>query len=174
VYRCVAGLLGLLIDLVMVVPLRVSFHQSPELFGVAPWMGGVLFLKLGCRVLVDTPSLAPLAPRFRLGVVEMSQRGWQNLHLLELLDKVGLPMITHLVLLLAIPYLFAWGVMPHFGASEKECVVFWRWSYPVVFSVVLSFWLIQRTGQAMSQVHNALRDSLYLVGRRLHNLPCSS
>ena len=172
--RFVAGLLGVLLDLVLVVPLRVSSHQSPELFGVGQWMGGVLSLKLGCRILTDTPSLAPLAPRLRHALIEMSQRGWQNLYLLELIEKVALPIITHLVLLLAVPYLLAWGVTPHFGAGEKACIAFWRWSYPVVFYTVLSLWLIQRAGHAMSQVHNALRDSLYLVGRRLHNLPSPS
>ena len=88
--RVVATLLGILLDLVFVVPFRVSVHQSPELLGVGQWMGGLLSLKLGCRILMDTPSLARLAPRLRLGLQEVSQRGLQQLKLRDLLDKVCL------------------------------------------------------------------------------------
>ena len=56
----VAGLLGVLLDLVLFVPFRVSWYQSPELMGVGQWMGGVLGLKLGCSMLMDSPALAPL------------------------------------------------------------------------------------------------------------------
>jgi len=167
----VAALLGLVLDLVLIVPFRLSFYQSPELLGVGQWMGGLVSLKVGCNIFMNTPSLAPLAPHLHTGLVEAYERGWRHLDLLALLDKVALPMMTHLVLLLAVPYLLSWGVLPHFGHTEMECSAIWRWSYPGVTTAALTLQFLQRTWRALSQVHDALRDSLYLVGRRLHNLP---
>ena len=68
---CVAGLavggvlaplVGALFDLAALVPLRVKTHQSPELLGVGQWMWGLLVLKLGYRLLVDSAILAAWAP----------------------------------------------------------------------------------------------------------------
>jgi len=164
-------LTGMLLDLLFVVPLRCTLYQTPELLGPGQWMGGALAVKVLCRLLVNTPSLAPLCPRVRQGLVNLTHRGWQNVHLVEFFDTVALPVITHLVLFLSSPYLLAWTVLPLWGARAQQCVAFWRWMYPCVTMLMFATKFVRRTGRALAQVHGTLRDSLYLVGRQLHNLP---
>ena len=43
--------------------------------------------------------------------------------------------------------------------------------YPASATLALMAVLSKRAMRALLQMHTALRDSLYLVGRRLHNMP---
>ena len=70
---------------------------------------------------------------------------------------------------LAVPYLVVWGTLPQLGHSAQACSRVWRSMYPASATLALMAVLLKRAMRALLQMHTALRDSLYLVGRRLHN-----
>ena len=72
---------------------------------------------------------------------------------------------------LAVPYLVVWGTLPQLGHSAQACSRVWRSMYPASATLALMAVLSKRAMRALLQMHTALRDSLYLVGRRLHNMP---
>mmetsp|Transcript_36699 Transcript_36699/g.57343 ORF Transcript_36699/g.57343 Transcript_36699/m.57343 type:complete len:369 (+) Transcript_36699:51-1157(+) len=160
-------LVGVLVDLVIGVPIRVLPNQTPILGTAHHWLIGLLVMKLGVKLIVSSPTLAP---RWRAILVDATNQGWRNMRLWWLMRKLAIPIVLMVSTLLGLPYIFSWGLLPWLGVDEVSCWLWWRWSYPATFVSFLVFALWRRVGQLLGQLHDSLRDSLYLVGRRLHNL----
>lgn len=67
-------LFGLLLELVLVVPLRVPLDQTPVLFVWQDWALGVLYTKIACAVAMmgpETPVRAAIEKAYRDGIVQM-------------------------------------------------------------------------------------------------------
>lgn len=67
-------LFGLLLELVLVVPLRVPLHQTPVFFVWQDWALGVLYTKIACAITMMMPDCAmrrAIEKAYRDGIREM-------------------------------------------------------------------------------------------------------
>lgn len=158
---------GVLLDLVLAVPLRVGLYQTPVLGTLWHWVLGVLVLKLSYRAILHSPGWAPA---HRQLLLQAAQQRWRSIRLRWLMVELGLPLLATNTLLLSLPYSFAFGVLPLLGVPPVVCSVVWRWAFPAGAGAAALWMLWLGLGQVFKQLHDSLRDSLYLVGRRLHNL----
>ena len=62
------------------------------------------------------------------------------------------------------------GALPAAGLDGEECIAAWRALYPVAIGNVIMVTGGWRAVRGLGRMHDAIRDSMYLVGRRLHNL----
>ncbi|EKX54212.1 hypothetical protein GUITHDRAFT_160839 [Guillardia theta CCMP2712] len=161
-------LLGLLLDLVFTLMLRVGWDQAPAFHGLLHWMVGLLVLKVTVRVLLAIPSLAP---HWSEKLQHLKQMGLRNVRLSWVMRSLAVPLLSAFSMLLAVPYALAWGLMPVLGFGARCCSWYWRVMYPGGAMVYVTIMGMRRTRSVLGQLHDSLRDSMYLVGRRLHNQP---
>ena len=73
-------------------------------------------------------------------------------------------------LVVCLPYCLGHAVLPALGFDPEAGLALWRgWLPLVVVNVVVvsGGW---RAVKGFGRLHDSIRDSVYLIGRRLHNL----
>jgi len=103
-------LFGLLLELVVVVPLRVSLDQSAVLFVWQDWALGVLYTKIACAVTMLGPDWF-----LRRAIERAYHEGIRTMDLRFILQDLAAPVIFCFGLALSVPYATAHGV------STKIC-----------------------------------------------------
>ena len=98
-------LFGLLLELVVVVPLRVSLEQSAVLFMWQDWALGVLYTKIACAIAMMGPEWF-----FRRTIERAYRDGIRNMDLRFILNDLAAPLVLFFGLALSIPYATAHGV----------------------------------------------------------------
>ncbi|XP_062500948.1 E3 ubiquitin-protein ligase MARCHF6-like isoform X2 [Corticium candelabrum] len=157
-------LLGLVFELVFIIPLRVPFDQSPVYFLWQDWAMGVLHTKIFCAGVLLGPN-----GRLKRAIEQMCHDGVQNIRLDLVIRHVAVPIISCLLLLLCVPYIIAVGLIPMIGVSDYVQNVIYRRIYP--YMVVLFVFLVVVTFQfrQVGQLFRYIRNDKYLVGRQLVN-----
>ncbi|KAH9332140.1 hypothetical protein KI387_043721 [Taxus chinensis] len=161
--------IGLLFELLVVVPLRVPVDESPVFLLYQDWALGLIFLKLWTK-LVLLGQMAPLADEsWRVKFEQVKADGFSRLRGLWVLREIVAPILIKLLTALSLPYVFARGVFPLFGYSliVNSAVYRFAWSGCLVLGL-LCYWM-RRFQQWFMDLHNSIRDDRYLIGRRLHN-----
>ncbi|KAJ1480462.1 hypothetical protein T484DRAFT_1810682 [Baffinella frigidus] len=98
-------------------------------------------------------------------VLGVQAKGWRRLELRALLMDLALPLVSNLVLLIAIPYLGAFLALPLLGVRKVSCITAWRWFYPGALGGCVASALAAWAVSGITLLHDQLRDALYLVGR---------
>ncbi|XP_019629524.1 PREDICTED: E3 ubiquitin-protein ligase MARCH6-like [Branchiostoma belcheri] len=157
-------LLGLLFELVVVVPLRVPLDQSPLFFPWQDWALGVLHAKIIC-------AMTMMGPQWWLKRVmeQVYQDGIRNMNLHLVVFDLALPVITCLLFCLCIPYLVAVGVVPHLGLGGDVEVQVLRRIYPSLLVLVLVSGLFTFQARQFKRLYEHIKNDKYLVGQRLVN-----
>ena len=167
--------LGVLIDATLGFLGRVGPGQTPALGPLGPlhWVVGLAALKSALRVLA--PRLPALGPDPLLTVAVVAR--WLFRRRAEAADPAAAEVLRIAGGLLrvagagvCVPYAVLIGLLPAAGVDGEECVTAWRALYPVAVGNVIMVTGGWRAVRSLSRLHDAIRDSIYLVGRRLHNL----
>ncbi|XP_065571843.1 E3 ubiquitin-protein ligase MARCHF6-like [Artemia franciscana] len=157
-------LLGLTLDLVLIVPLRIPLHQTPIYFLTQDWCLGVLYTKIICAVTMMSPDWW-----LRHALEQMYQNGLRNLDINFVVFKLAGPAIFWLGLTLACPYVIGHSILPYFILNEDVLGLIHRRMYPFCFSVIaianIMYWQITQ----FKRLYEHIRNDRYLVGRRLVN-----
>ncbi|GFS29762.1 RING/U-box superfamily protein [Actinidia rufa] len=137
-------LIGLLFDLLVIVPLRVPVDESPVFLLYQDWALGLVFLKIWTR-LVMMDHMGPLvAESWRIKFERVREDGGEATGLLDAArDLFGYPLVVNSAV-----YRFAW-----LGCFGFSLLCFCAKRFHVWFT----------------NLHNSIRDDRYLIGRRLHN-----
>ncbi|CAH2039826.1 unnamed protein product, partial [Iphiclides podalirius] len=98
---------GLLLEQVLVIPLRVPLEQSPVLFVWQDWALGVLYTKIVCALTLMGPDWS-----MRRAIEKAYRDGIREMDLKFILREVAAPLVRWLGLALAVPYAFAHSVAP--------------------------------------------------------------
>lgn len=162
-------LIGLLFELLVIVPIRVPVDESPVFLLYQDWALGLIFLKIWTR-LVMLDQMAPLVDEtWRLKFERVREDGFSRLRGLWVLREIVIPIIMKLLTALCVPYVFARGVFPVLGYPliVNSAVYRYAWLGCLVFSVL--FFCVKRFHIWFTNLHNSIRDDRYLIGRRLHN-----
>ena len=180
-------LIGILFDVVIIVPLRVPVNQSPIFYLWQDWAFGVLHTKVICGIAM----LGPADFRLRHLLEQMYQAGLVHMDLNLILWRLAAPVIAILGLALALPYVAVCSILPLLLASsggvadvdgddaasaqaesvlllETESLILRR-VYPfLLFASVLLFlvtWHVNKYWRLLEHIKN----DKYLVGKRLVN-----
>ncbi|KAG0495508.1 hypothetical protein HPP92_000199 [Vanilla planifolia] len=162
-------LIGLLFELLVLVPMRVPMDESPVFLLYQDWALGLVFLKIWTR-LVMLDQMAPLVDEtWRVKFERVRDDGFSGLRGLWVLREIVIPIITKLLTALCVPYVFAKGIFPIFGYPliVNSAVYRFAWLGCLLFSMLC--FCLKRFHVWFMNLHNAIRDDRYLIGRRLHN-----
>lgn len=121
-------LFGLLLELVVVVPLRVPINQTPVLFLIQDWTLGVLYTKITCGVLMMGPDTA-----LKLAIERAYQNGVRNINLKFIVTELAIPVIGFFGLMLSVPYVLAYSIAPKLVSNEVTLRLIARRIYPAMF-----------------------------------------
>ncbi|XP_073968834.1 E3 ubiquitin-protein ligase MARCHF6 [Rhodnius prolixus] len=155
---------GLLLELVVVMPLRVPLDQTPVLWLWQDWALGVLYTKIVCAVTMMGPEWA-----LRHAIERVYRDGLRNMHLKFVVMELALPVISALAIALAVPYAIAHSVVPLFVSNNFVQVVVARRIYPSVLLLVVVCGLITLQIRQFAKLYEHIKNDKYLVGRRLVN-----
>ncbi|XP_067642851.1 E3 ubiquitin-protein ligase MARCHF6 [Eurosta solidaginis] len=157
-------LFGLLLELVVVIPLRVPFYQTPIHFLWQDWALGVLYTKIAI-------ALTLMGPDWHLKrALERAYRdGLRDIDLKFLIRELATPVITCFGLALAIPYVFAHSILPIFFKNSVTRLEISRVVYPVFFIIVVVIAYVYFEIKQFKKLYVAIKVDKYLVGQRLVN-----
>uniref|UniRef100_A0A1B6ML90 E3 ubiquitin-protein ligase MARCHF6 n=2 Tax=Graphocephala atropunctata TaxID=36148 RepID=A0A1B6ML90_9HEMI len=157
-------LFGLLLELVVVVPLRVPLDQTPVLWIWQDWALGVLYTKIACAVTMMGPEWA-----LRRAIERAYRDGIRAMDLGLVLRELAAPVIACLSLALAVPYAVAHSLVPLFVVSPQLRNVIARRVYPLVLLISVVVGIITFQIRQFAKLYEHIKNDKYLVGRRLVN-----
>ncbi|XP_049958732.1 E3 ubiquitin-protein ligase MARCHF6 isoform X1 [Schistocerca serialis cubense] len=157
-------LFGLLLELVVVVPLRVPLDQTPVLFVWQDWALGVLYTKIACAIIMMGPEW-----HVRRAIERTYRDGIRDMNLGFVMRELAAPIISCLGLALAVPYVVAHGLVPLFVANPQLRNLIARRLYPFLLLVSLTAGIIVFQIRQFRKLYEHIKNDKYLVGRRLVN-----
>ncbi|XP_042497936.1 probable E3 ubiquitin ligase SUD1 [Macadamia integrifolia] len=162
-------LIGLLFELLVIVPMRVPVDESPVFLLYQDWALGLIFLKIWTR-LAMLDHMTPLVDEsWRMKFERVREDGFSQLRGLWVLREIVIPIMMKLLTALCVPYVFARGVFPALGYPLIVNSAVYRFAWIGCLSFSLLFFCAKRFHVWFTNLHNSIRDDRYLIGRRLHN-----
>ncbi|XP_014238068.1 E3 ubiquitin-protein ligase MARCH6 [Trichogramma pretiosum] len=157
-------LFGLLLELVVVVPLRVPLEQSPILFVWQDWALGVLYTKIATAVTMMGPDW-----HLKFTIERAYNDGIRDMDLRFIIQNLAAPVICVFGLALAIPYVIANGLVPLFITNAPMQIVIARRIYPFVLVMGIFIAVISVQITSFKKLYEHIKNDKYLVGQRLVN-----
>ena len=166
-------LVGVLFELLVLVPLRVPLNENPVFFLAQDWALGLLFLKVWTRLVMlglDAPQLLGGA-QWRARLEAVRRDGVANLRPVFVLSSVIAPLVLSLLTALAAPYVggkLVGGIVGAYsGAPDARTCE--RYAWAASGACVLTYAGFKRALAFLEGLHDSIRDEVYLTGQRLHN-----
>ncbi|XP_059652910.1 probable E3 ubiquitin ligase SUD1 isoform X2 [Cornus florida] len=162
-------LIGLLFELLVIVPMRVPVDESPVFLLYQDWALGLIFLKIWTR-LVMLDHMMPLVDEgWRIKFERVREDGFSRLQGFWVLREIVFPIIMKLLTALCVPYVLARGVFPVFGYPLVVNSAVYRFAWLGCLGFSFLCFCAKRFHVWFTNLHNSIRDDRYLIGRRLHN-----
>ncbi|KAA3488667.1 E3 ubiquitin-protein ligase MARCH6 [Gossypium australe] len=162
-------LIGLLFELLVIVPMRVPVDESPVFLLYQDWALGLIFLKIWTRLVMLDHMMPLVDESWRVKFERVREDGFSRLQGLWVLREIVFPIIMKLLTALCVPYVLARGVFPVLGYPlvVNSAVYRFAWLGCLCFSCLC--FCAKRFHVWFTNLHNSIRDDRYLIGRRLHN-----
>ncbi|XP_011314969.1 E3 ubiquitin-protein ligase MARCH6 isoform X2 [Fopius arisanus] len=157
-------LFGLLLELVVVVPLRVPLEQNPILFIWQDWALGVLYTKIATAITMMGPEW-----KLRIAIERAYNDGVREMDLKFVITELAAPVICVFGLALAIPYAIAYGIIPLFVTNLQTQILIARRLYPFLLLIISVCVLITFHIRQFRKLYEHIKNDKYLVGQRLVN-----
>ncbi|XP_065871265.1 probable E3 ubiquitin ligase SUD1 isoform X2 [Euphorbia lathyris] len=162
-------MIGLLFELLVIVPMRVPVDESPVFLLYQDWALGLIFLKIWTRLVMLDHMMPLVDETWRVKFERVREDGFSRLQGLWVMREIVFPIIMKLLTALCVPYVLARGVFPVLGYPlvVNSAVYRFAWLGCLCFSVLC--FCAKRFHVWFTNLHNSIRDDRYLIGRRLHN-----
>lgn len=157
-------LFGLLLELVMVVPFRVPLYHTPVLWAWQDWALGVLYMKIACAITLMGPDWS-----LRRAIERTYRDGFMRLDLKSMMEDLAVPVIAVLSMFLAVPYAFAYSVVPLVVKCVETRLLIARRIYPTLMLVLIVGKGMMMQVRQFKRLYEHIKNDKYLVGRRLVN-----
>ncbi|XP_016990903.1 E3 ubiquitin-protein ligase MARCHF6 [Drosophila rhopaloa] len=164
IFVLVPLLFGLLLELVVVIPLRVALSKTPIHFLWQDWALGVLYSKIAIALTLMGPDW-----HLKRALERAYMDGLRDFDLKFVMRDLAVPVVTTFGLALAAPYVLAHMVFPIFLADAYARHVVARLVYPVSFFVVGSICFVLFQIKQLKKLYLSIKVDKYLVGQRLVN-----
>merc|ERR1719193_1301201 len=157
-------LFGLLLEVVVLTPVRVPLHQSPLYFIWQDWALGAMYTKI-------TVALTFMGPDWWLkeAIEQLYQDGIRNLNLGRVIKNLVIPSVKTLGLSLSIPYLLSHGLAPAIISSPTVLIALQRRIYPLLLLITALAVFFTVQARQFKKLVEHIKNDRYLVGRRLVN-----
>lgn len=162
-------LIGLLFELLVIVPMRVPVDESPVFLLYQDWALGLIFLKIWTRLVMLDHMMPLMDESWRIKFERVRDDGFSRLQGLWVLREIVLPIIMKLLTALCVPYVLARGVFPALGYPLVVNSAVYRFAWLGCLSFSFVCFCAKRFHVWFTNLHNSIRDDRYLIGRRLHN-----
>ncbi|KAK1430314.1 hypothetical protein QVD17_12963 [Tagetes erecta] len=162
-------MIGLLFELLVIVPMRVPVDESPVFLLYQDWALGLIFLKIWTRLVMMDHVLPLAADTWRVKFERVRDDGFSRLQGFWVLREIVVPIVMKLLTALCIPYVLARGVFPVFGYPLVVNSAVYRFAWLGCLGFSLLCFCAKRFHVWFTNLHNSIRDDRYLIGRRLHN-----
>ncbi|KAI3702417.1 hypothetical protein L6452_28155 [Arctium lappa] len=162
-------LIGLLFELLVIVPMRVPVDESPVFLLYQDWALGLIFLKIWTRLVMMDHVLPLVDDSWRGKFERVRDDGFSRLQGFWVLREIVIPIVMKLLTALCIPYVLARGVFPVFGYPLVVNSAVYRFAWLGCLGFSLLCFCAKRFHVWFTNLHNSIRDDRYLIGRRLHN-----
>ncbi|XP_012271649.1 E3 ubiquitin-protein ligase MARCH6 [Orussus abietinus] len=157
-------LFGLLLELVVIIPLRIPLEQTPILFIWQDWALGVLYTKIATAVTMMGPE-----SKLRLAIEKAYNDGIREMDLKFVVTELAAPVICCFGLALAVPYAMAYGILPLLVSNLQTQILIARRLYPFLLLVNVVFVVVSFQIRQFHKLYEHIKDDKYLVGKRLVN-----
>ncbi|XP_066159139.1 E3 ubiquitin-protein ligase MARCHF6 isoform X1 [Euwallacea fornicatus] len=157
-------LFGLLLELVVIIPLRVPIHQTPILFIWQDWALGVLYTKIACAVTMMGPDWF-----LRAAIERVYRDGIRDMNLQFVFKELALPVIVCQGFALAVPYVIAYSIVPMFVSNLQLRNLIARRLYPFLLLLGSANVAIVLQIRQFKNLYEHIKNDKYLVGQRLVN-----
>ncbi|XP_054719547.1 E3 ubiquitin-protein ligase MARCHF6-like isoform X2 [Uloborus diversus] len=157
-------LMGLMLDLIITVPARVSLNQTPLISVWQDWAIGVLLTKTICAVALVGPNWW-----MKRTIEQVYLGGIRNINLKLIFIDLALPVIIFLGLSLSIPYIISWSIVPMFTSSFELQNAIYRRIYPAMLTLFIISMVISFQIRQFFRLYEHIKNDKYLVGKRLVN-----
>lgn len=162
-------LIGLLFELLVIVPMRVPVDESPVFLLYQDWALGLIFLKIWTRLVMLDHMMPLVDESWRVKFERVREDGFSGLQGLWVLREIVFPIVMKLLTALCVPYVLAKGVFPVLGYPLVVNSAVYRFAWLGCLSFSLLCFCVKRFHVWFTNLHNSIRDDRYLIGRRLHN-----
>ncbi|KAH8262050.1 hypothetical protein KR038_011588 [Drosophila bunnanda] len=164
IFVLVPLLFGLLLELVVVIPLRVPLRKTPIHFLWQDWALGVLYSKIAIAMTLMGPDW-----HLKRALERAYMDGLRDFDLKFVMRDLAVPVVTTFGLALAAPYVLAHMMFPIFITDAYARHVVARMVYPVSFLVVGSICFVLFQIKQLKKLYLSIKVDKYLVGQRLVN-----
>ncbi|KAL7002836.1 putative E3 ubiquitin ligase sud1 [Sarracenia purpurea var. burkii] len=162
-------LIGLLFELLVIVPMRVPVDESPVFLLYQDWSLGLIFLKIWTRLVMLDQRVPLVDESWRIKFERVREDGFSRLQGFWVLREIVFPIIMKLLTALCVPYVLSRGVFPVFGYPLVINSAVYRFAWLGCLALSLLCFCAKRFHVWFTNLHNSIRDDRYLIGRRLHN-----
>ncbi|XP_010531564.1 PREDICTED: probable E3 ubiquitin ligase SUD1 [Tarenaya hassleriana] len=162
-------LIGLLVELLVIVPMRVPVDESPVFLLYQDWALGLIFLKIWTQLVMLNHMFPLVDESWRAKFERVREDGFSRLQGLWVLREIVFPIVMKLLTALCVPYVLARGVFPMLGYPLVVNSAVYRFAWLGCLSFSLFCFCAKRCHAWFTNLHNSIRDDRYLIGRRLHN-----
>ncbi|KAK8624932.1 hypothetical protein V6N13_089818 [Hibiscus sabdariffa] len=162
-------LIGLLFELLVIVPMRVPVDESPVFLLYQDWALGLIFLKIWSRLVMLDHMMPLVGESWRVKFERVREDGFSRLQGLWVLREIVFPIIMKLLTALCVPYVLARGVFPVLGYPLVVNSAVYRFAWLGCLCLSCFCFCAKRFHVWFTNLHNSIRDDRYLIGRRLHN-----
>lgn len=133
---------------------------------------GVLALKLWHLLVMVAPrrdGQPPAEDSWQAHFEALQNDGLRNLNFTRTMRGILLPVMTQLATALAVPYVITRGVLPWLGLPAPALQYANLYGHQVYHGMYLLYLGLRRLRKVAVELHNAIRDDRYLVGKELNN-----
>ncbi|KFK43243.1 hypothetical protein AALP_AA1G098200 [Arabis alpina] len=166
----IPGLLGLLMELMIIIPYRVPPNDSPTYFLIQDWFVGVVVLHSWTFMTMLTPIKWFATDAWQEKLEKIRNLGINGLPTVWLLRDVIGSIISTLVTTLSIPYLLVKSLFPLLGFSQSINSTVERFTWPALLALIAGWFVAKLTRDLIVYLHQLVFNERYLVGERLDNL----
>ncbi|CAN6826626.1 unnamed protein product [Brassica oleracea] len=156
-------LIGLVLELLVIVPMRVPVDETPVFLLYQDWALGFILLKIWTTLIIL------LDDSWKAKFERVEEDGFSRLQGLWVLKEIVSPILMKLLTALCVPYVLAKGVFPMLGCPLVVNSAVYRFAWIGCLSASLFFPCAKRCHVWFINLHNSIRDDRYLLGRRLLN-----
>ena len=163
------GLFALLMELYLIIPAHtyLAAHERHIIDLIQDWALGVLYINLVGRFILWYPQSRPA--RALRAVV---RHGWLQPDARLATRSIVLPATVAMVTAATVPLALGWLTirlrLDQAMVTEQHHV--YRYSYPLTLGLCLAASVVWYLGAAIERWKYRIRDDVYLIGQRLHNL----
>ncbi|KAG2249902.1 hypothetical protein Bca52824_089530 [Brassica carinata] len=163
----VPGLLGLLIDLMIIIPIQVPLDESPVYNFLLDWLIGVYVLHIWIFLTLFTPITCFATVAWREKLQRIRSVGISHLPFTWLIRDVIGSAINTLLTTLCFPYVLTNSLFPVLGFSREANLTVQRFVWPVLLAVMVIWFSAKLTRDLIIYIHQVEFDNRYKVGERL-------